>query len=75
LNKYGEVRVIKQVLISFKIEKFKDEIIYNVIYIHTTHLLLGRPWQFDRKVKRDRFINRYVTDKDLLKLEKVEEVE
>ena len=27
--------------------------------IHVTHLLLGRPWQFDRKAKHDVFKNRY----------------
>jgi len=27
--------------------------------MHATHLLLGRPWQFDRKAKHDVFKNRY----------------
>jgi hypothetical protein len=26
-----------------------------VVPIHASHLLLGRPWQFDRKVNNDRF--------------------
>ena len=27
--------------------------------MHTSHLLLGRPWQYDRKVKHDGFQNHY----------------
>jgi hypothetical protein len=30
-----------------------------VVSIHASHLLLGRPWQFDRKAKHARFKNRY----------------
>eukprot|EP00258_Populus_trichocarpa_P031844 XP_024447863.1 uncharacterized protein LOC112325487 [Populus trichocarpa] len=32
--------------------------------MHATHLLLGRPWYFDRKAKHDGFKNRYSLDKD-----------
>ena len=58
LNDSGEVRVNKQVLISFSIGKFKDEVLCDVVPMQAGHLL-GRPWQFDRKVKHDGFTNKY----------------
>jgi predicted nucleotide-binding protein (sugar kinase/HSP70/actin superfamily) len=42
-------------MISFSIGKYKDEVLCDVVSMHDTHLLLGRPWQFDRKAKHDRF--------------------
>ena len=32
--------------------------------MHAGHILLGRPWQFDRKVNHDGFKNRYSFVKD-----------
>ena len=58
LNDSGEVRVNKQVLISFSIGKFKDEVLCDVVPMQVGHLL-GRPWQLDRKVKHDGFTNKY----------------
>ena len=60
----GEVKTNKQVLVSFSIGKYKDEVLYDVIPMHAGHILLGRPWQFDRKVNRDGFKNRYSFVKD-----------
>ena len=51
LNDIGEVRVKKQVLISFHIGKYEDEVLCDVVPMQVGHLLLGTPWQFDRKVK------------------------
>ena len=39
--------VNKQVLITFAIEKNKNEVL--VMLCKATHILLGRPWQYDRK--------------------------
>ena len=58
LNDSGEIRVNKQVLISFRIRKYKDEVLCDVVPMQAGHLL-GRPWQFDRKVKHDGFTNKY----------------
>ncbi|RDX66428.1 hypothetical protein CR513_54804, partial [Mucuna pruriens] len=46
----GDIRVTKQVLVSFPIGKYKDEVLCDVAPMHAWHLLLGHPWQFDRNV-------------------------
>ena len=64
LNDYGEVKVNRQVLVSFSIGRYKDEVLCDVVPMHVSHILLGRPWQFDRKVNHDEFKNRYSFVKD-----------
>ena len=59
LNDSGEVRENKQVLISFRIGKYDNEVLCDVVPMQAGHLLLGRPWQFDKKVKHDDFPNKY----------------
>ncbi len=59
LNDCGDIRVTKQVMISFSIGKYKDEVLCDVAPMHAGHLLLGRPWQFDRRVIHDGYKNRY----------------
>ena len=48
----------KQVLISFRIGKYEDKVLCDVVPMQAGHLLLGRPWQFDRKVRHDGFTNK-----------------
>ncbi|KAI9191578.1 hypothetical protein LWI28_010302 [Acer negundo] len=48
-----EIKVTKQVLVSFFIGKYKDEVLCDVVLMHASHILLGRPWQFDRRVTYD----------------------
>ena len=64
LNDSGEVKVLWQVLISFSIGKYKDEVLCDVVPMQVGHILLGRPWQFDRKVIHNRFKNRHTLVKD-----------
>ncbi|KAL4333440.1 hypothetical protein GQ457_07G006470 [Hibiscus cannabinus] len=59
LNDGGEFKVTKQVLISFSIGRYKDEVLCGVVSMHAGHLLLRRPWQFDRRVIHDGYTNRY----------------
>ena len=59
LNDSGEVRVTKQVLVAFWIGQYEDEVVCDVVPMQARHLLLGRPWQFDRRVKHDGFTNIY----------------
>ena len=59
MNDCGEVKVNKQVLVSFSIGRYWDEVLCDVVPMHTGHILLDKPWQFDRKVNYDRFKNRH----------------
>ena len=53
------MKVKKQVLVSFRIGKYKDKVLCDVVLIQAAHILLGQPWQYDRKVKHDSFTNKY----------------
>lgn len=46
-------------LVSFRIGRYEDEVLCDVVPMQAGHLLLGRPWQFDRRVKHDGFTNKY----------------
>ncbi|XP_031387173.1 uncharacterized protein LOC116200464 [Punica granatum] len=59
LNESGEVKVNKQVLVSFTIGRYKDKVLCDVVPMHASHILLGRPWQFDRQAIHDGYKNRY----------------
>ncbi|XP_052193846.1 uncharacterized protein LOC127802180 [Diospyros lotus] len=59
LNECGEVKVTQQVLVSFSIGKYSDEVLCDVVPMHASHILLGRPWEFDRRATKDGYTNRY----------------
>ena len=50
LNEQGEMIVNQQVKVPFSIGTYKDEVICDVVPMEAGHLLLGRPWQYDRKI-------------------------
>jgi hypothetical protein len=64
LNDCGEVKVNKQVLVSYSIGRYKDEVLCDVVPMHAGHILLGRLWQFDRKANACGFKNRHSFVKD-----------
>ncbi|KAJ9180732.1 hypothetical protein P3X46_008944 [Hevea brasiliensis] len=64
LNECGEIKVNKQVMLGFSIGRYKDEVLCDVVPMHAGHILLGRPWQYDRKVVHDGFRNSYSFDHD-----------
>jgi len=59
LNECGETKVTRQLLVALSISKYEDEVLCDVVPMHACHLLLGRPWQYDRSVTHDGFTNRY----------------
>ena len=64
-QKDSGLKVSKKCLVSFSIGKsYKDEVWCDVIPMDACHLLLGRPWQYDRKVSHDGFKNTYSFVKD-----------
>ncbi|GKB80584.1 putative reverse transcriptase domain-containing protein [Tanacetum coccineum] len=65
LKKGNTVKISKRCLVQFSIGKsYKDEVWCEVIPMDAAHILLGRPWQFDRKTKHDGFQNTYSFKKD-----------
>ena len=58
LSEEGEIMVNKQVLVTFAIRKYKDKILCDVMPMEATHILLGRPWQYDRQVLHDDHTNK-----------------
>lgn len=57
-KKGNEVVVDQRCLVSFSIgNKYKDEQWCDVVPMDACHLLLGRPWQFDRKAMHDGYKN------------------
>jgi hypothetical protein len=59
LNECGEVKVTRQVLVALSIGKYEDEVLCDVVPMHACHLLLGRPWQYNRRAMHDGFTNKY----------------
>ena len=51
-------------LVSFSIGRYKDEVLCDVVSMHAGHILLGRLWQFDRKINHDEFKNKHSFVKD-----------
>ncbi|XP_021999385.1 uncharacterized protein LOC110896229 [Helianthus annuus] len=65
LRKGSVVRVTKKCLVALTIgNKYADEIWCEVIPMDACHVLLGRPWLYDRRVKHDGFRNTYTFKKD-----------
>jgi hypothetical protein len=64
LQKGHQVNVTKQCLVEVKIGGYKDEIFYDVIPMDVCHLLLGRPWKYDRNVVHDGRKNTYTLEKN-----------
>ena len=46
-------------LVSFRIGKYEDEVLCDVAPMDAGHFLLGRSWQFDRRVVHDGYTNKY----------------
>ena len=58
LNQNKGIPVNSQVLLSFSIgNSYKESLLCDVIPMDACHVLLGRPWQYDRKVMHDGFKN------------------
>ena len=51
--------VKKRCLVQFSIGSYKDKVLCDVLDMTACHVLLGRPWQHDRKTLHDGYINVY----------------
>ncbi|XP_074265604.1 uncharacterized protein LOC141588046 [Silene latifolia] len=59
LNGENGIQVKKQALVSLSLGPYADEVWCDIIPMNACHILLGRPWQFDRKVEHDGRANAY----------------
>ncbi|XP_056855037.1 uncharacterized protein LOC130504448 [Raphanus sativus] len=59
LNHEGELEVKHQVKVPLSIGKYEEEILCDVLPMDAGHILLGKPWQSDRRTLHDGFTNRY----------------
>jgi hypothetical protein len=64
LQKGHRVSVTKQCLVEFKMGEYQDKILCDVIPMDVCHVLLGRPWQYDKNVVHDGRMNTYTLEKD-----------
>ena len=53
------VTVREQCLITFNIGSYSDSILFDFFPMDACHVLLGRPWYYDRKVVHDGWKNTY----------------
>ena len=49
----------KQVRVPLTLGDYTDEIMCDVVPMEATHLILGRPWQYDLRAKYDGYTNEY----------------
>ena len=65
LNQGKGLQISSRCLLGFSIGKnYKDEIWCDIVPMDACHVLLGRPWLFDREVKHDGRLNTYSFAKD-----------
>ncbi|XP_074314382.1 uncharacterized protein LOC141649593 [Silene latifolia] len=65
LSQGSEIAVNKQALISFSIgQAYTDEVMCDIIPMDACHILLGRPWEFDRSIVHHGRNNTYSFTKD-----------
>lgn len=57
------VLVKDQVVINFSIGQYDDSILCDVMDMSCGHLILGRPWQYSRRIIHDGYQNTYVVHK------------
>jgi len=59
MNENNVIKVEQQIVLSFSIGRYHDDVLCDVVPMEVTHVLLGRPWQSDRKAIHDGYRNRY----------------
>eukprot|EP00253_Pinus_taeda_P029483 PITA_29483 len=64
LQKGHQLLVDEQSEVEFQIGRYKDKIICDIMPMDVCHILLGRPWKYDRKVTHDGVMNCYKFEKD-----------
>ena len=45
-------------MMAFSIGRYHGEVLCDVVLMQASHILLGHPWQYDRRAKHDGFTNK-----------------
>eukprot|EP00253_Pinus_taeda_P034844 PITA_34844 len=64
LQKGHQLLVSEECEVEFQVGKYKDKIVCDVMPMDVCHILLGRPWQYDRGAMHDGKRNTYKFEKD-----------
>lgn len=67
LQKGHQSFVDEECEVEFQIGRYKDRVICDIMPMDVCHILLGRPWQYNRKVVHDGLTNYYKFVKDGIK--------
>ena len=59
LNEEGEMKVSRQVKVLLTVRRYQDEITCDIFPLEASHILLGRPWQYDKRAVHDGFTNKH----------------
>ncbi|XP_010412462.1 PREDICTED: uncharacterized protein LOC104698763 [Camelina sativa] len=59
LNDKAVIQVSQQVTVPFSVGPYKDQVLCAVVPMQASHLLLGRPWQFDKRTSHCGHTNQY----------------
>jgi len=57
LNESGDLTVQHQLKVKLSIGKYEDSVLCDVVPMEACHVLLGRPWQFDKKTMHNGLTN------------------
>ena len=57
ISEDGELTVDQQVKVEFSMRNYKDKVLCDVVPMEACHILLGRPWQFDKKTMHNGLTN------------------
>jgi len=50
INEDGELVLDKKVKVQLSMGNYKDKVLCDIVSLDACHILLGRPWQFDKKL-------------------------
>ena len=59
LNDGEGIQVTNQAMVAFSVKNYHDEILCDVVPMQASHILLGRPWMYDRNVMHNGRTNAY----------------
>ena len=62
-----QLLVSEQCEIELEIGNYKDRVLCDVMSVDVHHILLGRPWKYDKNVRHDGRKNIYELEKDGIK--------